>query len=129
MLGIGGTAMIKIGPVVDGVQVAEIGDDLTVDNVLDFISAINQVFQKNRRPFLVLDIEKLGKIDDKGVQAIRTAIYKADNNRGKIVVACSKHHPIRQTLERWRPSITFDIYDSASEAVKILKGQVPPISV
>lgn len=119
--------MIKVRPVVDGVQVVEISDTLTENKTLEFISVVNQVFQLNRRPFLVLDIEKLEKIDDTGAQAIRNAIHKVDDNRGKIVLACSKHHPIRQALESWRTSITFDIYDSAPEAVKILQGQVPPI--
>lgn len=120
--------MIKIKPVVDGVQVAEISGNLTENETLEFISMVNQVFQLNRRPFLVLDVEKLERIDDKGVQVICTAIYKADNNRGMIVLACGEHHPIRQIFEERRSSITFVIYDTTSRAVEILKGQCPPIS-
>lgn len=120
--------MIKTRPVFDGVQVIEIIDTLTEEETLEFISVINQVFQKNRRPFLVLDIEKIEKIDDKGVQVICTAIYKAVNNRGQIVLACRQHHPVRQKFECRRSSISFAIYDTASEAVVFLKGQVPPVS-
>ena len=116
--------MIKVKPAVDGVQVAEISGNLTENETQEFISMINQVFQKNKRPFLVLEIEKLVDIDDKGVRVICAAIYKAINNRGQIILACSEHHPVRQKLEGRRSSISFAIYDTASKAVEFLKGQV-----
>jgi len=120
--------MIKVGPMVDGVQVAEIIGTLTENETLEFISMINQVFQLNPHPFLVLDIGRLEAIGREGFQAITTAIYRVVDNRGRMVLACKENHSIRKTLESWRSSITFVIYDTASEAVEILKGQVPPIS-
>lgn len=122
--------MIKIGPKVDGVQVIVISGTLidTNNEILDFVSTINHIFHLDHRPYLVLDVEKLEKIDLEGCQAIATAIYRVVENRGEMVLACKEHHPVRQTLEGRQSSITFVIYDTASEAVEILKGQVPPIS-
>ena len=119
--------MIKVGPMVEGVQVVEIYGPFTERVRMEFISMINQVFQVYPHPFLVLDVEKLTSISREGFQAITTAIYRVSDNRGKMVLACSEHQSIRKTLESWRSSITFDIYDSAALAVKVLQGQVPPI--
>ena len=120
--------MIKIGPMIDGVQVAEIIGNLTENETSEFICMINQVFQRNKRPFLVLDVKKLKEIDDKGVRAICIAICRADDNCGKIVLARSEDHPVRRILELRRLNINFEIYNTVLEAVKVLQKQVPPIS-
>lgn len=119
--------MIKVGPMVDGVQVIEIYGPFTERVRMDFISTINQVFQLNPHPFLVLDVDRLETISREGFQAITTAIYRVSDNRGRMVLVCKENQRMRKTFEGWRTSITFDIYDSAAEAVKILQGQVPPI--